>query len=266
MGERLKRKAKLLYVPIEKMCAREGISQRTFRPHWARQILSEFNLEDLGCLTVNHVGEWYWVTDGQHRLWALKKWLGEYAGQTIQCWVYDDLSEKEEAELFDRLNTIKAVSAFDRFKVRLTAEREEETNINAVVRLKKLKVSRQKGEGAISCVGTLAKVYRLGPDFLSRDLDITYQSFGDSGLDADILNGLGVLVSRYDGRLDDKRAIRALESLRGGVNAIRNRAETLRQQTGASRSHCIAAAALETYNRSKGGKKLPSWWKSEAAT
>lgn len=263
MDEQLKRKARLMYVLLDKMRVREEISQRKFDPNWANEIARNFNIEDFGAPTVNKSGEWFWIVDGQHRIGGFKRWLGEWEGQKVECWVYHNLSEREEADLFDRLNTVKTVGAFDKFKVRITAGREAETNVEAIVRLKKLKVSRQRGDGAIAAVGTLLKVHRLGADCLSRDLDITFQSFGDSGLDADILGGLGVLVSRYDGRIDDKRAIRALGSIRGGVNSLRNRAERLRQQTGAQRAHCIAAAAVEAYNRGRGGKKLPSWWKSE---
>jgi hypothetical protein len=261
MVEQLKRKARLMDVPLDKMRVREEVSQRKFDPNWANTIAQDFNLEDFGAPYVNRSGEWFWIVDGQHRVAALKLWLGEWKGQKVECWVYQNLSEQEEADLFDRLNTVKRVSAFDTYKIRLTAGRETETNIEAIVRLKKLKVSRQKGEGSIACPGTLAKVYRRGADCLSRDLGIAYEAFGDGGLDSDILDGLGLLISRYDGRIDDKRAIRTLGSVRGGVNALRNRAERLRQQMGAQRTHCIAAAAVEAYNRGKGGKKIASWWK-----
>lgn len=264
MDERLKRKARLMYVPIEKMRVREEISQRKFDPNWANKIAQEFNLEDFGAPTVNKSGQWFWIIDGQHRVAAFKMWMVDWKDQKVECWVYHNQSEQEEADLFDRLNTVKAVTAFDRFRVRLTAGREAETNIDAIVRLKKLKVSRKRAEGGISCPGTLIKVYRRGADCLARDLSIAHESFGDSGLDADVLDGIGLLVSRYDGRLDDRRAISALGSLRGGVNALRSRSARLSEQMGAPKAHCIAAAVVETYNRAKGGKKLPSWWKSGA--
>ncbi len=265
--KRLKRKARLMYVSLEKMRVRHEVSQRKFNQNWANTIASNFNLEDFGNPTVNKTGEWFWILDGQHRVAAIKQWLGDWKGQKVECWVYYKLSDKEEANLFDRLNSVKAVGAFDKFQVRLTAEREDETNISAIVGLKHLKICRKKGgEGEMSCVGTLGRVYRLGADCLSRDLEITYESFGDSGLEADILGGIGLLVSRYDGRLDDKRAIAAFSSMKRGVNALRTRAGKIREQVGGQRPQCIAAAAVEAYNRSKGGKKLPNWWKSQATT
>lgn len=268
MAERLKQKAKLMYVALEKMRIRTGFTQREFKRYWALELAHNFSIDHFGTPVVNKTGEWFWIVDGQHRIAAYKLWLGdgeEWRGQKVECWVHHNLDEREEANLFDRLNTVKAVAAFDRFMVRLTAGREMETNITAIARLKKLKISRQKGEGAVACVGTLCRVYRRGPDCLPRGLEISYESFGDSGLESDIIDGLGWLISRFDGEIDDRRAIRAFGSARGGVNGLRSRAEKLRQTMGAPRGHCIAAAAVETYNRAKGGKKLQSWWKTVAA-
>lgn len=264
MDKTIRRGAKLASVPLDNMRVREEISQRRLNKAWANEIAREFNLEDFGAPTINKSGEWYWIVDGQHRIAALKIWLKDWEGQKVECWVYNNLSEQQEADLFDRLNTVKAVNAFDTFLVRLTARRESETNIEAIVRKHKLKVSRHRGEGTISCVRALGKVYDRGADCLDRDLTIAQEGLGDAGLDADILDGLSLLISRYDGRLNDKRAIRTLAAVRGGANALRSRAARLREQMGASRATCIAAAAVEAYNRGKGGKKLAGWWKTEA--
>jgi len=261
----MKRHAKLGWVLMDSMRVREEISQRKFNPAWANEIAKDFDPESFTPPIVNKSGENYWVVDGQHRLAAYKTWLGEWCGQKIECWVYEDLTEKEEADLFDRLNNQKRVGLFDRFQVRLTAEREDETRIAEIVRHAKLKLSRSRSEGALSCVGALAKVYALDADSLARDLHIVYQSFGDSGLEADIIEGIGLLVSRYNGQLNDASAIRALSAARGGVNALRSRSEHLRVQMAAKRAPSIAAAAIEIINRGNKGKKLPSWWKSEAA-
>lgn len=262
-GKALTGRAKLAWVPLDQMRVREEVSQRRFDQNWANKIANAFDPKSFSPPTVNKVGDWYWIIDGQHSTWAYKQWLGAWHGQKVECWVYEGLDEKGEADLFDHLNTTKRVSAYDIFLVRLTAEREEETHIASIVRERALKIARQRGNGAITCVSALTKVYRRGADTLARDLEIVHSAFGDSGLDSDIIDGVGLLVSRYNGKLDDAEAIRALSTLRGGVNTLRSRAAHLRKQTGVRRSHCIAAAVVETINRAKGGRKLPSWWKSE---
>jgi hypothetical protein len=186
---------------------------------------------------------------------------GNWEGQKVQCWVYFDLSEREEAILFDELNRVRQVNAFDKYTIRRTAGREEETNVDAIVRKNGLKVSQQKGQGAVACPGTLLKVYRRGPNVLDRVLGVVNSSLGDAGLESDILDGVGLMFSRYDGQIDDRRAARTMKAVRGGVNSIRNRSAVLRQQTGVPRPAAIAAAVVEAYNRGKGGKRLPTWWK-----
>lgn len=259
---RLKRKAKSGWVPLEKMRVREGVSQREFRPAWANEIARDFKIEKFGIPIVNQVGDWFWILDGAHRIGAFKQWLGDWKNQKAECLIYQDLSEKEEADLFLGLNAVKAVSALEKHIASVTAGHEEATNIDAIVRLKGLKISQYHGEGAVACVSTLGKVYRRGADCLARGLEIAHESYGNAGLEADVIDGIGLLISRYNGRLDDKKAIRQLSATRGGVNGLRTRAGKLREQTGVQRAQCIAAAAVEIINRGKGGKKLPGWWKS----
>ena len=267
MDKRLKQTSRVESVPLDKMRVREAIAQRTgpVRPGHVARLLRNFSIDKIGYPVINHTGGWYWIIDGQHRVAAIKIWLGEWEGQQIECRVYKNLSEQEEAEMFLDLNVMLAVRQIDKFRAALTARREDEINIEAIVRKNGLKISEDSSDGSIACVATLLKVYRRGAECLNRDLHIVNESFGDSGLDADVLDGIGLLVSRYNGQLDDGKAIRALSSIRGGVNALRSRAERLRQQTGSQKAHCMAAAAVEIINKGRGGKKLPGWWKDEGS-
>jgi hypothetical protein len=51
---------------------------------------------------------------------------------------------------------------------------------------------------------------------------------------------------------------------RGGVKGLLQRAEHYRLTTGNYKTHCVAAAVVETYNSGRGGKHLTSWWKDAA--
>lgn len=264
MDEKLKRAAVIQWVPLDKMRVRAEVSQRAFDQAWANDIAKNFDIDRFRRPVVNRSGDWFWIVDGQHSTAAYKQWLGDWKDQKVECEVYHGLSEKEEADLFDWLNNTKPVNAFDKFTTRITAEREEETNIAAIVRLRGLKIARKRGENALSCVSSLRRVYRRGPEVLNRTLEIVSGAYGDAGLDADIIVGIGLLISRYDGLVAPGKAIDTLGSARGGVGALRNRRERLRQQTGVQSDQCTAAAAVEIINRGKGGKKLPSWWKFDA--
>jgi hypothetical protein len=257
--------SRIEWVALDKMRVREGVSQRVFRPDWAEYLANHFKLEHFDTPHVNKVGEWYWIMDGQHSIAALKQWLGDWKGQSVECRVYRNLSEQQEAEFFLSLNDVKAVRAFDKFKSGLTAQREDELNISAVVHKLGLNISEQGNDTSVRCVSALRRVYRqTGMDGLAQTLEIASGAFGKEGLQADMLRGVGLLPGRYNGLLETKRAINTLGALRGGANQIRSRSERLRHQFGVNKAQAIAAACVEAYNRGKGGKKLPSWWKSES--
>lgn len=251
------------WVPLDLMRVRWGISQRHPDPARINKIAKDFEPDAMGMPHVNHVDGLYWIVDGQTRVEALKLWLVDWSGQKIKGFVYRELSERDEADLFLTLNNVKAVSTFDKYIISLTAEREDETNADAIVRKHKLKVARTRADGVISCVGMLMRVYGRGQDILDRTLEIAYAGFGNDGLESDLIDGLSRVIARYDGLIKSSQAIHALRAVAGGPNAIRTRAARLKQEYAVDRGQCIAAAIVEAINRKREGKKLVSWWKAE---
>jgi hypothetical protein len=238
------------------------LAQRELNQARVDRLANSFDLEQLGTPTVNlREGHWY-IIDGQHRVSALIQ-IG-YGDQQIQCWTYRGLTDIEEAEKFLKLNDILTVGAFAKFKVSVQAGRAEECEIDRIVRSCGLRVSQDKKDGSVSAVNTLRRVYRRGgPPSLTRALCIIRDSYGDPGLEASVIDGLGLLCHRYNGDLSDERATKALAGAMGGVNALLGKAEFLRRQTGNPKAHCVAAAAVELINAGRGGRKLPSWWRSD---
>lgn len=261
-GKQIRREARLRDVPLSKMRV-NPLAQRELNPARVDKIAAEMDLEQLGVPTVNLRDGWYYVVDGQHRVEGLKKWLGTWEDQTYQCWTYEGLSEEEEAEVFLKLNDTLTVSVFDKFTKGIKAGRAEENDIDRIVRAQELRISRQKDGGSIAAVGTLRKVYRRGPGTLARTLRIIRDAYGDAGLEAAVIDGLGMLCHRYNGDLSEETAVQRLGNVHGGVNGLLGSAEKLRKQTGNPRAHCVAAAAVDIYNRGRGAKKLPSWWRDD---
>jgi hypothetical protein len=259
---RMERAARLRWVPLTQMRV-NPLAQRELRPARVSRLAAEFDVEQMGTPTVSRRGDWYYLIDGQHRIEALKIWLGAWEDQQVQCWCYEDLTEADEAEVFLKLNDTLTVRCFDRFKVAVQAGRTTEADIDRIVRALGLRISPNRGNGAISATGTLARVYgRGGPTVLSRALRIIRDAYGDAGLDGPVIDGIGLMCQRYDGQLPDQLAIERLSSAHGGVSGLVSRAGHLRQQTGDAQAQCVAAAAVEAINRGSGGKKLPSWWKA----
>lgn len=259
---RTPRSARLKWVPVTDMRV-SPLAQREINRARVDRIAAEFDPEEVGNPTVNYRdGHWYLI-DGQHRIEAMR--LMGWADQQIQCWTYEGMSEEEEAERFLRLNDTLAVDTFARFKVGVTAGRAEACEIDRVVRAQRLVVSRDQIPGAVRAVGTLERVYRRSDSaVLGRTLRIIRDAYGDPGLEAAVIDGLGHLCARYNGELDEGVATTKLANAHGGVNGLLGKAELIRRQTGNARGLCVAAAAVEIINQGKGGKKLPSWWKAAA--
>lgn len=263
-SRRAERDARLTWVPLG-MVRIPRRAQRELKQSRVDHIAANMDLEQIGTPTVNKRG-YYYVIDGQHRIEAYKQWIGDgWENQQLQCWTYGDLSEEEEAERFLKLNDTLAVQAFDKFRIGLSANRPEEVEIGAIVQRAGLTISQSRAEGAVGAVGTLRRVYRReGGGTLLRSLGIIRDAYGSAGLDAAVIDGVGMLCGRYNGALDDAAAVQRLSSAAGGVAGLMNKAYFFRNQTNSPLSQCVAAAAVDLINRGKGGKKLPSWWKSAA--
>lgn len=263
---RVERAARLVWVPLGLMRV-PTIAQRELKPGRVDHIAANMDLEQLGTPTVNKRGGLYYVIDGQHRVEAYKQWVGDgWEDQQLHCWTYDGLTEEEEAETFLKLNDVLSVQAFDKFRIGYHANRPEEVEIAGIVSKAGLTISQSRGEGAIGAVGTLRRVYRRdGGSVLARALGIIRDAYGSPGLDAPVIDGVGLLCGRYNGEMDTAQAVARLKSAQGGLAGLMNRAYFAKNQTNAPLNQCVAAAAVDLINRGKGGKKLPSWWKSDAA-
>lgn len=260
------REARLGWVPLG-LTRVPTMAQRELKQGRVDHIAANMDLEQIGIPTVNKRGGHYYVIDGQHRVEAYKQWIGEgWENQQIQCQVYENLTEEEEAETFLKLNDVLSVQAFDKFRIGLNANRVEETEIAAIVHKAGLTISQSNAEGSIGAVGTLRRVYRReGHASLSRALGIIRDAYGSPGLEAPVIDGLGLLCGRYNGELNVESAVLRLKSAQGGLAGLMNRAYFNKNQTGQPLNQCVAAAAVELINRGKGGKKLPSWWKADVA-
>lgn len=257
---RVSRDARLKWIPIVDMRV-SPLAQRDINQARVDRISAEFDPEQIGTPTVNlRAGHWY-IIDGQHRIEAMNQ-MG-WGDQQVQCWTYEGLTEDQEADIFLRLNDTLPVRSFAKFKVAVTAGRVEQTDIDRVVRLQNLVVSEDSIPGAVRAVATLERVYRRSDaKTLGRTLRIIRDAYGDPGLEAAVIDGIGQLCARYNGELDDAAAVTKLSRAHGGVNGLLQLAEVTRRQTGNAKGQCVAAAAVEIINRGKGGKKLPSWWKA----
>lgn len=255
---KIERKGHLRWVPVRDIHVNER-AQRDLRAGWAAQIAADFDPDRFTPPLLSLRGGQHYVIDGQHRIEAMH--IMGWEDQHVQCWVYEGLTEAQEADLFLWHNNRKSVSSFDKFQVGVVADRGDETDINRIVLASGLKVA-QGQPGGVSATSALRKVYAHGPGVLARTLKIVHSSYGDDGLKGQVIEGVGLLCARHNGDLDDTKAIARLGGVRGGLGALNTKAYGIRKSSGRPYPHCYAAAATEIINAGRGGKKLPNWWTS----
>lgn len=267
-SSRVERAARLRWIAFGDMHVAVGVSQREKGHKEARvnYLLAHLDLEQIGAPVLSLRDGAYFIIDGQHRIEALRR-FGFTPADKLQCWVYEGLTQSQEGEKFLQYNDILPVSVMDKFRVGVNANREMESDIDRIVQAQGLRVSLDKGDGAIMAVGTLRRIYRNdGAKTLARTLRIVRDAYGDAGLKAPVLNGIGLLCARYNGELQDELAVTKLSNLRGGVHGLLNEAEKIRLKTGNAKGHCVAAAAVDIINTGRRNNKLPSWWTEQVAS
>ena len=240
-------------------------AQRKYQKAHASRIAAEFDLESLGYPVVNwRDGQW-WIVDGQHRVGALKimGWHestpGEPKGQRIECEVYRGLTEAQEADLFLRRDMRKTIAPLDKYRIAVNAGWPDETAVNKLVEDLGLHVGI--GSQYIQAASTLLKVYRNGGETaLGRALVIINEAYGETGFKAPIIEGVGLLITRYGNLVTTERVVEALKKAAGGWSGLDQKANAMKRSTGNSKGACVAASVVEYVNRTK-GKKLPDWFR-----
>jgi hypothetical protein len=257
--------SKIRPVPIVQMRVPPAlVVQREFRKAWGDDLASNLDLNKLGFPIINHRDGIYWVVDGQHRVYALKE--NGFVKDNLDCEVYEDLSDAEMADLFIGRDNRRQIAPYDKFHVSVTARYKRETDILRAVESNGQKVSRDRNEG-ISAVGALGAVYdRSGDVVLGQVIRTINLGFGGDpfAFDRAVIEGLGLLYNRYNGKTNEKSLGQRLSSLRQGARELLRKAEAIRERTGNQKKHCIAAAVVDIYNKGLGPRdshRLPAWWK-----
>lgn len=259
---KVERTARLRWIALGEMHVSPYSQRVKLNQARVNYIAAHLDLEQIGTPTVNHRDGRYYLIDGWHRTEALKQ-FGFADDDKVQCWTYEGLTEAEEAERFLKLSDTLPIDAMSKFRRGVDAGRVVECDIDRIVRAQQLRVTGDRIEGGVRAVGTLRKVYeRDGAKALSRALAVIRDAYGTPGFEAAVIDGIGQMCGRYDGALDDEKAVAQLGNLHGGVKGLLQNAERTRLDTGYPKGHCVAAAAVTVINRGK-GKKLPAWWRAE---
>ena len=243
-----------------------GKAQRPFREAKGNRIAAEFDINSFGLPVICQVKGTNWVVDGQHRVYAIQKCGYAKATDSIECQVYQGLTMTEMARMFLGRNQSTPVTAFERFKVAVTAGYPAERAITEIVESLGLKIGYPGTEGNVYSVGALRRVYdRYGVNTLERGLQVLRDAYNSNpaGLGRALIDGVGLVLATYP-RIDENLLIEGLSKEPHGVQGLLRRAEQYRERLGRPVPECIAAGVVDIYNRHAGRKRsLVKWWKTQ---
>jgi hypothetical protein len=258
--------SKIYNVPIAKMRVPPAlVTQREFRKAHGDRIAADLDLDKLGYPVMNHRDGNFWILDGQHRIYAMKE--NGFETYDLPCEVYENLTDSEMAEIFLGRSASKQIQPFDRFHVSCTAGHKRENDIRRIIEANGLKITRQREEGSISAIASLGKVYdRSGDVVLGQVVRTLKNAYGGdpNAFDSTLIEGVGLVFNRYNGRTNEKEMATHLASAAHGVRGLMRRAESQRERTGNQKSQCVASAVVDIYNKGLGPRskhRLPAWWK-----
>lgn len=271
MTKNIEGKARITTVPLGDLRV-SSAAQREFDDNWGGYLEKNFDLDLVGMLTCSHRDGVYWVVDGQHRThglisWAKREFGAEWAEWTVHVNVHDGLDERAEAELFLAFNNRRTISAYDKFKVGVTADLPVPADVNRVVLSHGLRVEKARKNGSVSAVGALDRVYRMGGALLlSRTLQTINEAWSGVGFDSEVIKGVALFINRYEGRFDADRLVKKMSQVPNGSRGLRQYAYVAKEAFGSTLDIAHAAAVTDIYNKGlRGPASLGSWWKDGRA-
>lgn len=254
-------KSKLVNVRADTLAV-HPFAQRDLVPSKLKKLTSDMDLDALGVLhAVECVikGETkLLVIDGQHRLRALQD-LG-FGEWIVEVKVHLEATDDAKASaLFLKLNDRSPVSPYDKWQNEIKAKVAEAINANAIVMKHGLKVSRQAGDGNVTCVSALKKIYTVDAGAsLDKAIGAITAAWGTkaSALEGGLIKGVGQVFARYNGLIDDPALVKKLAKYSGGASGLLGDARGLMEYRKATLSRCIAERVVDTYNLGRRVGKL----------
>lgn len=254
----MKRKNQYLdHLPISVLKLDRGY-QRDVSEAKVRKLIGDWQERAVGVLHVSARDDGYYVIDGQHRVRAAQdQGLSDFK---VPCHVHRDLSREEEAAMFLYLNDSKNVSAYDRFKAGLIAGDEDCIGVQQTLKHYGLEVGPGSSDGTIRCVTKLLTLYRKDPQLLDRLCLIATEAWGtrQSAFEQVVVTGLGTVLGRYNGELDEAAFVKKLSGYRGGPTALAGDARGYADVRPISVGRAAAEIMVDAYNRGRRSRQLPA--------
>lgn len=181
-------------------------AQRKFKQHHGDYLAANFTIEKYKPIDVSFRDGKYWVIDGQHRLYAIKKRKG--GDCTILCYVHYGMTAYDEAMFFlDQGRGIANILTTDRARIRF--EIGDEAVVGMVRGAEKagftVDFSTNKATNRIVAVSALEQVYNaLKPEQYVKMLQTLKRAYNGrtDSLTREMLYGFGLFFLKYNGHFE----------------------------------------------------------------
>lgn len=237
-------------------------SQRPLRnPRHAEKIAKNFNKNLFDPLVVSYRDSVYYVIDGQHRLYAVKKLFGD--NHLVECRIMKGLTLQEEATLFVELNeSAKPLRYTDKAKGLYYGGDKTMTELVNICSRYGVELGidddkRQVSDGRIVAVKTLVDTYeRIGKEQTARLIHLINDTWDgkSDGFKGEIIKAVSVILSLYSSELNDALFIKKLSKtdpislIKMAKNDIATKAKT--------EVKMARIMITNYYNKGKGAKPL----------
>lgn len=243
---------------------------RAIVPSRVAHITKNFDPAAVGVLTVSaRDNGTYVVLDGQHRLAAMRA-VG-WNGHKITCRVHKNLSIEQEAALFLQLNDTRKPTAMEQFTKRVVAGDPTAVAIDKIVNAAGLTVGDGPVDGSLQSIRGIERIYsgdkytetKANGQALADTLRVVTEAWGFRWqvLNGDVITGVGLVVLRYQKKVDLDILTSRLAAFPGGSAGVLGRARGLRDIKGSSIAAAVAAVVVDTYNKGRRSNALADWWR-----
>lgn len=253
-------RTEIMSIPVHKL-NKSYYSQRGINKRLAEKIAKDFDPNLFSPIIVSYRdGKWY-VIDGQHRLYGVKKRFGD--DYLVDCKVIRGLTQQEEAGLFVKLNTSsRRLQYADVAKGLYYANDETMTDIFDICKSHGVELGidddkHSSADGRITAIKAIVDTYnKIGAkqtDRLVKLLNDTWDG-KSSAFKQEMIKATGVILSLYSKELDDERFVKKFSKIdpRELISVARND-----DATKTKTENKLARIMIQNYyNRGKGAKPL----------
>lgn len=238
--------------------------QRPLEKVKADKIAAGLNLDAIGLICVSRRDSGgYSIVDGQHRVEALRT-VG-FGDAAVDCEIFHGLTLADEAAMFRLRNNRSAVQKVDLFRVRVIEGDETAVAIHHMLAGYGWTVQLGSKDGYFAAIDAIERIWRQDPDghppSADRTVDTITAAWGidPSGVDGNIVAGLGAFYLRYRFEVEASDVIDRLAKFPGGARGLVGKARGLRDLLRCRVSSAVAEIVVEEYNRRRKTRAVKPW-------